>query len=521
MSSVADYVVVGAGSSGAVLANRLSADPRNTVVLLEAGPEDKNKFAHIPAAFSKLFRSEVDWNYDSEPQPELKGRSIFWPRGKMLGGSSSMNAMMWVRGFAADYDEWASVSDPSWSFDKLIPYFRKIESIEGTTAADAGTSGPLIVSNQRSPRALTGSFLDAVRQAGYPVEPANLPEPKGFSQTMVNQKRGARWSTADAYLKPIRKRANLTVITEAQASKVVFEGSAAVGVEYVSKGRTQTVRATREVVLAGGAVNTPQLLMLSGIGDAEQLRQHGITVQHHAPEVGKNLTDHLAALIGWSVDNDSLFFAEKIPELVNYLARRRGMLTSNVAEAYGFVKSRPELQLPDLEVIYAPAPFFDEGLIAPDAHAAVIGTVLLRPESRGDITLRSSDPLAKPVIDPRYLSDSNGVDRDAMLEGLRVCTDIAAQPALADLLGSVVRPPNAGDLLSEALEQNAHTLYHPVSTCRMGNDPSSVVTPDLKVRGVDNLRVADASIMPTIIRGHTHAPSVVIGEKAADLLLAR
>lgn len=501
------------------MANRLSADPRNTVVLLEAGPEDKNKFAHIPAAFSKLYRSDVDWNYDSEPQPELKGRSIFWPRGKMLGGSSSMNAMMWVRGFAADYDEWATLSDSSWSFENIVPYFRKIENIEGTTALDAGRSGPLIVSNQRSPRALTKSFLDAVRQAGYPVEPANLPEPKGFSQTMVNQKRGARWSTADAYLAPIRKRANLTVLTEAHASKIVFEGSAAVGVEYISDGQSHTVRAAGEVILAGGAVNTPQLLMLSGIGDKAQLESHGIAVRHHSPQVGQNLTDHLAALIGWSVENDSLFFAEKIPELVNYLARRRGMLTSNVAEAYGFIKSREDLSLPDIELIYAPAPFFDEGLIAPDAHAAVIGSVLLRPESRGEITLRSSDPLAKPIIDPRYLSDPDGADRQAMLEGLRVCTEIASQPALKDLLGTIVRPKDAGDLLSEALEQNAHTLYHPVSTCRMGNDPASVVSPDLRVRGVDKLRVADASIMPSIIRGHTHAPSVVIGEKAADLIL--
>lgn len=522
--SIADYIVVGAGSSGAVLANRLSADPRNSVVLLEAGPEDKNKFAHIPAAFSKLFRSDVDWNYDSEPQPELKGRSIFWPRGKMLGGSSSMNAMMWVRGFAADYDEWASLADSSWSFDKIVPYFRKIESIENATALDAGNSGPLIVSNQRSPRALTSSFLEAVREAGYPVEPANLPEPRGFSQTMVTQKRGARWSTADAYLKPIRKRSNLTVLTESQAQRVVFDGTAAVGVEYVSGGVVRTVRAAREVVLAGGAVNSPQLLMLSGIGDKAQLDAHGIEVLHHSPHVGKNLTDHLAALIGWSVEKDSLFFAEKIPELVNYLVRRRGMLTSNVAEAYGFIRSRDSVSLPDVELIYAPAPFFDEGLIAPDAHAAVIGSVLLRPESRGEITLRSADPLAKPIIEPRYLSDPDGVDRQAMIEGLRVCTQIASQPALKGLLGDIVRPrvgadASADDLLTEALEQNAHTLYHPVSTCRMGSDPSSVVTPDLRVRGVDKLRVADASIMPTIIRGHTHAPSVVIGEKAADLIL--
>ena len=522
--TTADYIVVGAGSAGAVVANRLSADPRNEVILLEAGPEDKNKFAHIPAAFSKLFRSEVDWDYLTEPQPELRDRSIYWPRGKMLGGSSSMNAMMWVRGFAADYDDWAAVSDDSWSFRNLVGYFRKIENIEGTTELDSGTDGPLVVSHQRSPRALTSSFLDAVEEAGYPVETANLPEPRGFSRTMVNQKRGARWSTADAYLRPAKKRKNLTILTDAQATRVLFEGSAAVGVEYTSGGAVHTLRARREVVLSGGAINTPQLLMLSGIGGQEQLKSHGIAVRHHSPGVGQNLIDHLAALIGWKTETDSLFHAEKIPELVNYLARRRGMLTSNVAEAYGFVKSREDLALPDLEVIFGPAPFFDEGLIAQDSHAAVIGTVLLKPESRGEITLRSSDPTAKPIVEPHYLGDPEGLDRRAMIEGLRACIAISETPALKGLLGDVVRPRVASnispaDLLTEALEQNAHTLYHPVGTARMGNDADSVVDAELRVRGVDRLRVADASIMPSIIRGHTHAPSVVIGERAADLIL--
>ncbi|CAH0160272.1 GMC family oxidoreductase [Rhodococcoides fascians] len=523
-NTTADYIVVGAGSAGAVVANRLSADPRNSVILLEAGPEDKNKFAHIPAAFSKLFRTEVDWDYLTEPQPGLRDRSIYWPRGKMLGGSSSMNAMMWVRGFAADYDEWAVNSDDSWSFRNLVGYFRKIENIEGTTELDAGTGGPLIVSHQRSSRPLTSSFLSAVEEAGYSVETPNLPEPTGFSRTMVNQKRGARWSTADAYLRPAKKRTNLTVLTEAQATRVLFEGSAAVGVEYTSDGVTHTVRAHKEVILSGGAINTPQLLMLSGIGDKEQLAAHGITVRHHSPDVGQNLLDHLAALIGWKTEKDSLFHAEKIPELINYLARRRGMLTSNVAEAYGFIRSREDLPLPDLELIFGPAPFFDEGLIAADAHAAVIGTVLLQPKSRGEITLRSADPLAKPIVEPRYLSDPDGMDRKAMIEGLRVCVALSETPSLKGQLGDVVRPRVASnispaDLLTEALEQNAHTLYHPVGTARMGNDAGSVVDAALRVRGVDRLRVADASIMPSIIRGHTHAPSVIIGERAADLIL--
>lgn len=519
-----DYIVVGAGSAGAVVANRLSADPRNEVILLEAGPLDKNKFAHIPAAFSKLFRSEVDWDYLTEPQPELRDRSIYWPRGKMLGGSSSMNAMMWVRGFAADYDEWAAHSDDSWSFRNLVETFRTIENVEGATAVDAGTDGPLVVSHQRSPRALTAAFLTAVQEAGYSVETANLPEPTGFSATMVNQKRGARWSTADAYLRPVEKRKNLTIDTEAQVTRVLFEGSAAVGVEYTREGAVHTARAHKEVILCGGAINTPQLLMLSGIGDKDHLTSHGITVRHHAPAVGQNLIDHLAALIGWKTESDTLFHAEKIPELINYLARRRGMLTSNVAEAYGFVKSRAELALPDLEVIFGPAPFFDEGLVGQDSHAAVIGSVLLKPSSRGEITLRSADPQAKPIVQPRYLTDPDGADRAAMIEGLRICVAISETPSLKGRLGTILRPRvapgiSAADLLTEALEQNAHTLYHPVGSARMGNDSGSVVAPDLRVRGVDRLRVADASIMPSIIRGHTHAPSVVIGERAADLIL--
>ncbi|MFC7449727.1 GMC family oxidoreductase [Rhodococcus daqingensis] len=523
-SSAADYVIVGAGSAGAALAGRLSNDPRNEVVLLEAGPRDKDKFIHIPAAFSKLFRSEVDWDYLTEPQPGLGGRSIYWPRGKMLGGSSSMNAMMWVRGFAADYDEWAELAGDSWSFANVVEYFRRFENVEDASAADdAGTTGPISVSHQRSPRPLTAAFLEAARQTGFPVERANTAAPEGFSQTMVTQKRGARWSTADAYLAPARKRANLTVLTEAAATRVLFEGSAAVGVEYVQGGVRRTVRARKEVVLAGGAINTPQLLMLSGIGDEQHLREHGIAVRHHLPEVGRNLTDHLVSMLGYRVESDSLFAAEKLPELVNYLVRRRGMLTSNVAEAYGFTRSREDLALPDLELIFGPAPFFDEGLVPATEHAAVIGTILLKPESRGEISLRSANHEDKPIIDPRYLSDSGGVDRRAMLEGLRVCEALASAPALKSRLGEMIRPAVASptpveDVLATALERTSHTLYHPTGTCRMGKDAASVVDPELRVRGVDRLRVADASIMPTIIRGHTHAPCVLIGEKAADLI---
>ncbi len=507
----ADYIVVGTGSAGAVLANRLSSDSATSVVVLEAGPKDDNKFIRIPAAFSKLFRTELDWNYLTEPQKQLAGREIYWPRGKMLGGSSSMNAMMWVRGFAADYDEWGALAGEDWDFAHVSRYLEKIEA------------GPLVISRQRSPRSSTSAWLEAVRECGYQFEEPNRDAPEGFCEAVVTQRRGSRWSTADAYLKPALARPNLTVQTEATATRVLFDGRRAVGVEFHQLGQRRVVRARREVVLACGAVNSPQLLMLSGIGDREQLGKYGIDVVADAPEVGQNLIDHLAVPMGFDVPGDSLQAAEKPLELLNYLLRRRGMLTSNVAEAYGFVRSRPDLEVPDLELIFAPAPFFDEGIGDPyDRHAVVMGPVLVKPRSRGSITLRSADPLDKPVIDPQYLGDDAGADRAALMSGLRMSARIAQSAALSGVLGRISRPRGATTLTEEvfeaALTDCSQTLYHPVGTCRMGSDAASVVDPALRVRGVDALRVADASVMPAIVRGHTHAPSVLIGEKAADLI---
>lgn len=520
-----DYIVVGAGSAGAAVANRLSADGSTSVLLLEAGGKDRKQEIHIPAAFSKLFRSSYDWNYDTVPQPELEGRTVYWPRGKMLGGSSSLNAMMWVSGFAADYDRWADTAGPTWSWASLRPYFRQVQRLSASTTA-AASDGAVRIEAQRSPRSATADFLQAVRQTGLPVEEANTTQPSGFTETLVSQHRGARFSAADAYLKPARRRQNLVVRTGAQVHRVVFQGRRATGVLVAVAGKLQQIDARREVVLCGGAVNTPQLLMLSGIGDPDQLTSLGIDVVAPSPEVGSNLTDHLIAGLVPEARADTLYDAERPAELARYLLRRRGMLTSNVAEAYGFVRTRPELALADIEILFAPVAYVGEGLVKPPGHGLTIGAILLQPKSSGRITLASKDPGAKPLIDPRYLSDAGGEDRATLLAGLQICEQILRAPALASLGTGRFLAPVAGETMSEAdrdalsISRYSHTLYHPVGTARMGGDDASVVDPELRVRGVDGLRVADASVMPNIIRGHTNAPSMVIGEKAADLLAA-
>jgi choline dehydrogenase len=520
--AAADYVVVGTGSAGSVVAERLSADARNQVVVLEAAPNNTDTRCPVPAAVAQLFGSSYDWDYWTEPQPGLTGRRIYWPRGKTLGGSPPLSAMRRLRGFAADVDEWAQLAGPGWAFSRLVKYLKWIENTEGARDADEAVHGPPYISRQRGPRSATAAWLKAARQAGYPLEQPNTPQPNGFSQPVATQRRGARWSVADAYLRPALGRKNLTLLTGATATRVIFEGTRAAGIEFEKDGRRGVVRARREVVLCGGTLNSPQLLMLSGIGDHQQLRRHGIDVVHHSPQVGKNLRDHLVAVFGVDVRNHTLFTADRLAELVNYLIRRRGMHASPAAEASGFVRSRPELALPDLQLVFEPAPVFDKRLGDRYGHAVMFGPILLNPHSSGQILLRSADLTAKPIIDPGYLTDSGGLDRAAMMEGLRMCAKIAEAPALKGLLGSTTRPLDAPDprqeSLAEALNSYSQSIYHPVGTCRMGSDPPSVVTPQLEVRGVHGLHVADASVMPTAIRGQTLAPSLLIGAKAADLI---
>jgi len=517
-----DFVVVGAGSAGCVLANRLSENPKVQVLLCEAGPPDRAREIHIPAALTTLFRSDADWAYFTEPQNQLDDRRVFWPRGKTLGGSSSINAMVWARGMRADYDEWGALAGPDWAYDAVLPYFRRAEDTRGRRSAHTGRGGPITVSGQRSPRSLTAAYLAAAAQAGLSrhVVP-NADDQDGVMPTMVTQRRGRRWSAADGYLRPARRRDNLAVRCDTTVTRVVIEQARAIGVEYLADGHRTVIRAEREVILAGGAINSPQLLMLSGIGPINQLRDHGLPVVHNASEVGQNLRDHLvAALVVDAPGGGTLEEARSVRQLAAYVVFRRGMLTSNLMEAYGFIRSRPSLAAPDIELLFAPVGMVGEGLVPPRPHAVALGAILLRPRSTGRVTLRSADHADPPTIDPGYLRDPDGADYAALAEGLRMCMRIAEQPALAGLLGDIVQPAghDGPDLVDSAIRYYAQTLYHPVGTCRMGSDPDSVVDPHLRVRGVQALRVVDASVMPQIIRGHTHAPTVMVAERAGDLL---
>ncbi|NUW43044.1 GMC family oxidoreductase [Nonomuraea rhodomycinica] len=509
-----DYVIVGAGSAGCVLAGRLSADPGVSVALVEAGGPDDKLEIRMPAAFNKLFKTAYDWNYTTAKQPEMSGRELYWPRGRVVGGSSSINAQMWVRGGRLDYDQWGV---PGWSYDEVLPYFHRAEHREGGNAGGVyGTDGPLYVSELRSPNVTTAAFLKACEELGMARLPElNGPGDEGCGPTPVNQHRGRRWSAADAYLRPALKRPNLTLVTGATVDRVVFDGSRAVGIEH--DGGAQ-VRARREVILAAGAIGSPYLLMRSGVGAAAELRDAGVPVVRDLPEVGKNLQDHLSSgVIVRCRQPVTLSKAESVSNLLRYLVLRSGMLTTNVGEAVAFVRTSPEEPAPDVELIFAPGPFVDHGLTPPTGHAMTVGVVLLQPESRGRIGLNGRDV----VVDPGYLTREGDLRR--MVAGLRTAKQIFATAAMRPYADGPMPPydgPESDEELARWVRERGETLYHPVGTCRMGVDDASVVDPELRVRGVEGLRVADASIMPTLNRGHTHAPAIMIGEKAADLILA-
>lgn len=517
-----DYVIVGAGSAGSVLAARLTEDPSVRVLLLEAGGPATGDGVKIPAAFLTLFRTGKDWNYQTEPQKQLHERSLYWPRGKMLGGSSSMNAMIYIRGHRADYDEWRDLGNPGWSYDDVLPYFKRAESNSRGADAYHGADGPLRVEDLRWRSKLGEAFLEAAQQAGHAANPDfNGAEQDGVGPYQVTQRRGERWSTFKAYLEPALPRPNLSVVTHALARRVVFEGRRAVGVEYAHEGAVRTARAEREVLLCGGTINSPHLLLLSGLGPAGHLREHGLEVVEDLPGVGENLQDHLVT--GWShrcPTPDSLFDAESTGNLVRYLARRKGPLTSNVAEVGGFARTEPGLDAPDFQFHFLPTLVVEFGKADPPGHGWSILACVLRPRSRGTIRLRSADPRWAPAIQPNYLDAPE--DLDVLERGLEQCQAIAGQRAFERYRGERFQPDEtqAGDL-REYIREVSETLFHPVGTARMGQDELAAVDAELRVRGVEGLRVVDASIMPTVVRGNTNAPVIMIAERAADLLTAR
>jgi choline dehydrogenase len=523
---MADYVIVGAGSAGCVLAARLSADPGNSVVLLEAGGSDACNEVRIPAAFSKLFRSPRDWAYEAEGLPS--GRAQYWPRGKMLGGSSSMNAMMYVRGHQSDFDQWAALGNPGWSWREVLPYFRRCEHQERGEDAFHGVGGPLEVSDQRSPSELTRAFVDAAAGLGLPRnDDVNGASQDGVGLVQVMQRKGRRWSAADGYLRPALARPNLTVLTGAHATRVVFAGGRATGVRYRQEGQggEGELSARREVILCGGAVGSPQLLLLSGVGPAAGLGELGIPLVADLPGVGENLQDHVIAGVASRCNRPlSLATAERLRHVASFLLLRRGPLTSNVAEGVAFVRTREGLRAPDVELLFAPTFFVEHGFDNPPGHGVSVGAMLLRPQSRGSITLRSTDPLLPPRIDPRYFSDPQGEDLATLLAGVRWARRVTRREPLASYLEGEELPGEAvqGDEeLATYIRDRFQTLYHPVGTCRMGDDPLAVVDATLRVHGLAGLRVVDASVMPTLVGGHTHAPTVMIAERAADLILER
>ncbi|HEX2360063.1 MAG TPA: GMC family oxidoreductase N-terminal domain-containing protein [Solirubrobacterales bacterium] len=518
-----DYVIVGAGSAGCAIAGRLSEDPGATVLVLEAGGKDRSPNIKLPAAFSKQFRTRLDWGHSTGPEPHLDDRELYVPRGKALGGSGSMNAMMWVRGRPLDYDGWRQAGCWGWGYDDVLPYFKRLESYEDGGSEWHGSDGPVNVTKHvPSPRPLTRRFIEAAQRAGIPVNPdINSPEQDGVAMTPVTQRNGRRWSTADGYLRPAMKRANLAVKTGAQALGIELVDGRASAVRWRdSRGREHSTRASREIVLSAGAIGSPQLLMLSGVGPSEHLRELGIEPRVDSPGVGENLQDHPFFLLCFeSTVNEDLADAEKPKALLEFLLRRTGPLTSNVGEATAFVRTRPGLPAADVQFAFGPVYYHDHGFDSFDGHAFSLAAALITPRSRGRLRLRSADPDAKPRLLGNHLSEPEDVA--SLVAGFKQLEEIANTAPLDEVRGRRLVPDaelRSDEEIEAFLRRETELLYHPAGTCRMGGDEGAVVDPELRVRGVEGLRVADAAVMPVITGGNTHAPTVMIGEKAADLI---
>ncbi|MCH2158525.1 MAG: choline dehydrogenase [Oleiphilaceae bacterium] len=527
-----DYIIIGAGSAGSVLAHRLSQDPNNSILVLEAGPEDKTPMIKIPGAFAYfMYSRKYNWLYDSEPVPDIRhGKPVFCPRGKTLGGSSAVNAMVYIRGHRSDYDHWESQGNPGWGFDNMLPYFKKSETNERGGDAFHGDKGPLYVSNTHSAYPLNDCFIKGAEQAGYPVtDDFNGPQFEGAGYYQFTIKDGERCGVSRAYLKPALHRNNLSVECEAFVDKILFEGKTAVGVAYTKNGVSHEVKANKEVLLCGGAFNSPQTLMLSGVGDKEELVQHGIPVVNDLPGVGKNLQEHVDACVlvkskkkdGFSTTPNGLL--KMLPDVFKYFGSKKGNLANSITQAGAFLKSSPEVEVPDIQMHFVPLLFDDCGrdLRLLSQHGYTLHVCVLRPESRGTVSLRSADPRMPIKIDFNFLTQEK--DIETLVNGIKVARNILKAKAFDEHRGEEIHPGadvTSDEALLQKCKDRLGLVYHPSGTCKMGHDPMAVVDSELRVHGIKNLRVIDASIMPTVTSGNTNAPVIAIAEKAADIILS-